>query len=222
MRRLKLKPLRAALWGAAAAFAVAIFGIGPAFAQGAVQTLGPVIPGHNTMWLDPGYIMDAGGPTGNGLAPVNNFNPGSSPLGSQWVNSGLGQCGFSAYANTTYSSFCWGFDGNGNGLITLANSAGITPNFSIKIGNTTYPFPGPGNGNVLGPNSTTSGDIAVWDNAGGTLLKDESLGSLLSVGFTSVNTGTCPVNFFEGSASPTLIHALPAPISALASIGAAS
>lgn len=153
------------------AFLLVLLAPSVAFGQGAVLQQGGVLQGHDAMWLSNGYIADAGGPLGTGLAPINPVS-GLLPLGFASVNSGLGTCQFSNYAATPYSSLCTGFDGSGNGLITLANSSGSTPSFTIKIGNTSYPFPGAGNGNVVGPTSPfpTAGDAVLWN--GGTTVVD--------------------------------------------------
>lgn len=160
-----------ALYAAAVVWAAAFLFAPIAYAQGVVQQVGPVTYGHGTMWLGTGQIMDAGGPRQNGQPPVNNTNPGTSPLGYAWVNSGLGDCGFSNYAKTSYSRLCWGFDGSGNGLFAL-DGFGTDPSLSFRINGTTYQFPGTGNGNVVGPTPTTVGDVVTWANSAGTLVGD--------------------------------------------------
>ena len=97
---------------------------GGAQAQGTLQSLGTLLPGHAVMAYDSLHVLDAGGPAANGVAPLNNINPGTLPLGYAWVNSGLGSCGFSAYANTTYSTLCGGFDGSGNGVRQYTGALG--------------------------------------------------------------------------------------------------
>jgi hypothetical protein len=142
-----------------------------AFAQGAVQAYPPEIYGHATMFgPQNNSIMDGGGPMQNGQPPNNSTNPGTSPLGYQWVNSGLGDCGFSTYANTTYSRLCWGFDGNGNGLLTI-DGFGTTPTFNVRINGQLYPITGSG-GNVVGPPSSTTNHISLFADGTGKLLSD--------------------------------------------------
>lgn len=149
-------------------YLLAVFALLPAsvWAQGATQQLGPVTAGHLSMWAGNGRLMDAGGPTGTGgriTAPQNNTNPGTLPTGLGLVNSGLGYSQYSGYANGSYASLSWGFDGSGNGLIDLENTGGGSPQtLSYKINGNIYTLPGNGQGNILGPNSVTPGDAAVW------------------------------------------------------------
>ena len=103
-----------------------LFAPGAAFGQGAVLQQGGVFKGHAAQWLSNGYIADAGGPQANGSAPVNPLTE-LLPLGYASVNSGLGTCQFSGYGAAAYSQLCTGFDGNGNGLLTLDTIGGLTP-----------------------------------------------------------------------------------------------
>lgn len=143
-----------------------------AWAQGAVEWLGQAIPSHLVMVADPGgRLMDAGGITTANGQPQNSTNVGVLPTGIGFVNAGLGICQWSGYANLPYSEFCWGFDGNGNGLIVLDRVGGGSLGLSISLNGVLYPFPGPGGGNVIGPLTSTVGELASFNNTGGTLLR---------------------------------------------------
>ncbi len=118
------------------ALALLLLTAAPARAQGVMEILGPTINGHLLMALGKaGQVIDAGGPTVTNGPPVNEFNPGTLPTGLGIVNSGLGHCQWSGYANATYSEGCTGFDGSGNFLIQVDRVGAGTPpgcNFSIN------------------------------------------------------------------------------------------
>lgn len=125
-------------------------------AQNVLQQLGPQIPLHTVMSYPYGgpYVVDAGGSTQNGQPAANSVNPNTMPLGYAWVNSGLGDTGFSGYANGTFSTLSRGFDGsnnaieqfNGFSLWTALNGASL-PGMQL-LGTPTAPTP------VFGDNST--------------------------------------------------------------------
>ena len=165
-----------------------------AFAQGAVHQQGPFTAGHLPMIIGNGAIMDAGGSPGPGLAPINNVNAGTLPTGLGIVNSGLGYCGFTGYASAAYGSECWGFDGAGNGLIDFENPG---KTFNIKINGTTYPFPGPGTGDVLGPNSATADNLMASNGTTGKLLEDSGM-ALAAVPSGRI-VGYVPIGFTIGN-----------------------
>src|SRR5579884_3619979 len=131
----------ARLWAALAAaliFAPAAVGL----AQAVMQQLGPVTNGHLLMGVGNGQLMDAGGPSQMNQPPQNSALPGTRPTGLGIVNSGLGHCQWSAYASGPYTQFCWGFDGNGNALLSVSGLGGtLAPSFNINLNGTTYPFP---------------------------------------------------------------------------------
>jgi hypothetical protein len=112
--------------GAVFCFCIVILATVGAFAQGAIQQLGPVVPGHLPMWNGNGRQMDAGGSPGLGQAPQNNTNSGTLPTGLGIVNSGQGYCDYTGYASSPYSSFCWGFSSNGYAVLDV-EGVGQTP-----------------------------------------------------------------------------------------------
>lgn len=158
---------------AAALVAAFFLPAAPASAQGVMQQVGPLTKGHLLMGVQNGQAMDAGGPTQLNQPPQNNVNAGMLPLGLGIVNSGLGNCVWSGYASAPYASFCWGFDGNGNALLSISSAGGApSPTFSINLNGTIYPFPGPGTGNVTAPTSPapTAGNAVEFN--GGSTVKD--------------------------------------------------
>lgn len=119
----------------------------PVQAQGAVQQLGPVTPLHLPMWAARGLLMDAGGSPGAGLQPLNNTNTGTLPTGLGIVNSGLGNCQWSGYANAGYSELCTGFDGNGNVVFVVGREGGgPLPECHFLINGVLTPCAGGGSG----------------------------------------------------------------------------
>lgn len=135
-------------------------------AQSVLQQLGPLTPGHLVMGVSNGQAMDAGGPPAVNQPPQNNVNPGTLPTGLGIVNSGLGHCQWTGYANAAYGTFCWGFDGSGNALLSIGQNGGApVPTFTINLNGTNYPFPGAGNGNVVGPTSPVplAGNMVQWN-----------------------------------------------------------
>lgn len=143
-----------------------------AHAQGAAQLVGSFTKGHLVMYVGNGQLMDAGGPTTAGGSPANSVNPGVLPNGAAFVNSGQGVALYSGYASAAYSEFKLGFDGAGNGLMTIDRvGGGPNPSFGLSLNGTLYPFPGTGNGNVLGPGSASDGAMTLFNGGGGALIK---------------------------------------------------
>lgn len=170
---------------------------GYAHAQGAVQAYQPQVYGHGAMFgPQNNFIMDAGGPTSNGQPPANLSNPGTSPLGYQWVNSGLGDCGFSRYANAnnglngSFTRFCWGFDGNDNALLAV-DGFGTNPSFNVRLNGILYPGLGTG-GNMVAPISPApvAGQMVLWSTNGQPNTKNGGVPPLMISTFGADLTGT--------------------------------
>ena len=117
--------------------------------SGSVLQSGAITPGHVATWLTNGTVID-GGTVGNGIiTEVGITNPGGLALA---INSGTisgpyAELGFSIGTNSVATLSVDAFNG--------APAAGLV----IEINGTTYPFPGPGSGNVIGPSAAVSGDI---------------------------------------------------------------
>ena len=201
--------LRAAFFIAAAALFASTGGVR---AQGVMQQMGPSTAGHLIMGLGvKGQTLDAGGPTTANGPPKNNSLPGTLPTGLGIVNSGLGHCQWSVYASAPYSEFCWGFDGAGNPRITIDRvGGGPNPTMTWSLNGTVYQFPGPGNGNVLGPTSPapTAGNLATWN--GGTTQADSALPvAALGIFYSEYGvsaTNTAPQNSAAQKAAATAAY----------------
>lgn len=138
---------------------------GQAFAQGAVQQSGPVVPFHAAGWYANGVVVDAGAPTTPYLNSLGLFNGASCPFGvSSQTTPGTSTSAYSLFSICqTDSATTLSFTGvNGN----------PAPNVFFNVGGVNYPFPGPGNGTVLGPSTSIVSDVACFNNTTGTVLKD--------------------------------------------------
>jgi hypothetical protein len=151
---------------ALAAMAAMAIASSAARAQGStVYQNGTVIANHIAKFVTNGRIADAGGLSGDtagqGLAPLA-ITDGKA----------LGLCLNSALTTGAYNAFCFGHDSDSNALIAIDSQGGLADKaLKIRLNGTTYDFPGPGNGNVLGPTpAPPSGNIALWN--GGQTLKD--------------------------------------------------
>lgn len=178
----------------------------------AVLQAGPNAPGHVPMYIG-GFgnsqtiVQDAGGagggPSGNNLSelgitsrsPTNTYpsaNSGNGPYATH-------DCRFDAPTTnpTGYHFLCFDPNAQGGGLI--AYGAGGTASqlpLNIIVNGVTYPFPFiVGGGGVVGPPSTTIGDIAAWNNTVGTLLKDIPVTGIGSVVEATAPALTGPILF---------------------------
>jgi hypothetical protein len=118
-----------------ALLAALIFLIPRSQAQGVIQQFGSLIAGDNIMSQGNNRAVDAG----NSSVPT---LPGTRPVGVGVINSGFGFCQWNPDpgANTIFSTFCTGFNSNGNGLIYFNSPSGKGLQFVIN--GTSYPFPG--------------------------------------------------------------------------------
>ena len=140
-----------------------------AFAQTGTPTKqsGNVTPRHAACWTTNGVIQDCG------TAAI----PYTSSLGT--VGPGPTMCAWTALVTSgAAQQICLGGTTSGGAEIYVQNSgtAPVQP-LTLDLNGTLYQFPftGMGAGNVVGPNSSTVGDLALWNNNNGTLLKDSSV-----------------------------------------------
>jgi hypothetical protein len=165
----------------AAALVVAM-GMAPsAFAQTSVLQSGTMTSGHAPMYATSGtsgqaVVQDsgpaAGGQIGLGLSEflgvsrsVNGVSPapgsGTGPLGTHacWDDA-------PAVNATGYHYLCWDPNAQGGGLIAYG-AAGTATHYGMQVAvnGVFYPFPGAGNGNVIGPVSPypTAGNVVEWN-----------------------------------------------------------
>lgn len=150
-----IKPMKVAL-----ALILALIS-SPALASTPVRQSGNVTPRHVPAWTTNGVVQDGGSALNGFLSEVGITRNGGCALG---INSGP--------TNGPYTQFCFGVT-SGQGYFNLQSFGGApAATLGLTINGVSYPFPGPGNGDVLGPPSSIDGDAAVFNGTGGTLLKD--------------------------------------------------
>ncbi len=133
--------------------------------SGAILQSGPVVPGHVAVFVDNGVVQD-GGTAGNGIvSSIGIENDGSLGIA---INSGA----------ITGPFVQFGIISNADGDITLvANSFNGAPPATMfwDINGVTYPFNPTGSGNVTGPASAVSGDLASFNGTNGNLIRDSGV-----------------------------------------------
>lgn len=172
-----------------------------AFAQQAVLQGGPWKPGHIPMYVGSGssqpILSDSGG-AGGGATGINPgefgltirnplgvypaANVGSGPFNTNW-------CDYDAPTTnpTGYHYLCMSPNAQGGGL--LAYGAGGTASqlpFNIRVNGASYQIPF-NIGGIVGPTTTVIGDIALWNNTTGSLLKDVAVLPAVNGGAGTVN-----------------------------------
>lgn len=135
---------------------------GPQYQQ-PIEQSGTVTPGHVLAWTTDGVAQDAGTPTlpfATTLGLVSNsivaFGIDNAPTTGAFAQMGLGFDPVTGNATLSINSF--------NGAQQVA--------FQVIVNGVTYAFPGAGGGNVVGPPSSTGGDVALFNGNTGALLKD--------------------------------------------------
>lgn len=128
-----------------------------------IEQSGSVTPGHVLAWTTDGVAQDAGTPNA----------PFATTLGL--INDSLTAFGIAnAPTNGPFAQMAWGFNpADGNAALSISSFNGAQEvAFEVIVNGVTYPFPGAGGGNVVGPGSSTGGDVALWNGNTGALLKD--------------------------------------------------
>jgi hypothetical protein len=174
---------------------------GAAFGQAALQQGGPWTPGHVPQYSGTGTrqpIVQDGGGAGGGAIGVNPSELGLT-IRSQtntYPASNIGNgpsstnfCDYDAPINNSsgYHYFCLSPNAQGGGLIAYGAS-GTAAQLPLKfiVNGTSYSFPF-ATGGIVGPNTTVVGDIAIWNNVTGTLLKDVAVLPAANGGAGTVN-----------------------------------
>jgi hypothetical protein len=158
--------------------------------QPQVEQSGNVTPGHVAAWTTDGVIQDGGTPSA----------PFLTTLGLQsnsLVSFGIAN----APTSGAYAQLGLGFDpATGNAALSVASYDGA-PNvgFVVIINGVSYSFPGAGGGDVVGPGSSTDGDVALFNGATGALLKDG--GNAKVTGALTITVGA----FGSGNANQAVI-----------------
>lgn len=142
-----------------------------ALGQGGILQGGPATPGHSLMFLQNGIAQDGGsaggGGPGVGLSELLQTSraTGTGPNGEH-------NCFYSAPVTTVggYYYICLDASDLGGGLLSVGSGGGAAPlPLNFQLNGVKYTFPITLSG-VLGPSSTTIGNVATWANTNGTLL----------------------------------------------------
>lgn len=166
-------------------FAVAIPAC--AWGQGAILQGGPWTPGHVPQYVGQGssqaVVQDGGGARGGavGVNPselgITARGTGTAPYAGQGTGPlGTNVCDYDAPTTnaTGYHYLCLSPNAQGGGLLAYGASFPATAlPFKFNINGTAYTFPFV-TGGIVGPNTTTVGHLAVWNNTAGTLLADST------------------------------------------------
>lgn len=120
---------------------------------------GNVTPTHAACWTTNGIIQDCG------TAAI----PYLTTIGT--VGQGPTICANSGPVTGPYDRVCLTATNGTGGGFTFDNIGGGTGPFMFKVNGTTYQFPYTVGG-IVGPVSSTSGDVACWNNSSGSLLAD--------------------------------------------------
>jgi hypothetical protein len=144
--------------------AILSFGGAGSFASAqAVQQSGVVTAFHGASWRGNGSVQDAGTPQQPYANALGLFGGSACPFG---VSSQTG-AGLSLTPSALFT-ICQ------SATTTTFNVAGVngqaTPTVNFNIGGVTYPFPGSGNGNVVGPVPSVNGGAACFNGTNGALL----------------------------------------------------
>lgn len=180
-----------------------------AFGQGAVLQGGSVTPGHAPMYVTGGsqsqtIVQDsgpaAGGVNGLGISELLRVarGTGTPPYAGQGTGPlGTNDCNYDAPTNnpTGYHYLCLSANAQGGGLIVYG-AGGVASQLPLylSVNGAKYQFPFTVGG-IVGPNVSVVGDIAVWNNTAGTLLKDVPFVTLCGSNiFTSSLAGCVPAS----------------------------
>jgi hypothetical protein len=176
----------------------------PAIAQTgtSVKQSGYVTPGHAAMWSTNGIIQDAG-------TAAQGFLTSLGVTGS-----GPAICQSSAQPSTSYNQICLDATSAGGGF-TFYNY-GTTPSVpTMNINGTIYPFPFTNPGGIVGPNSTTIGNVVTWANTSGTLVAAGGGGAISAI----IDITQAPYNFSPSNSASTNATTLASALTALTNGG---
>lgn len=169
-----------------------------------IQQSGTVTPGHPSVWVGSGVQKDAGAATNGLITNLGLFANGGLPYCI--TASTISRANFNP-ASSPYTQLCLTATQGTTGGITLNSYNGAANDgFLININGTNYSFPasGSGTGNVTGPNSSTVGDLALFNAVNGQLLSDG--GKLAAVSI--VSQGADPTCAADSSAAFSTAAAL--------------
>jgi len=140
--------------------------------------------------------------SGNGVYPPAGLTSSQGFGEIDILNSQYGINLFSGPNSGSFQAFQLGFV---NGVPTISVNAlgGGSSALNVVINGTTYPFPGAGSGNVVGPTpSASSGNVAIW--AGGETLKGTGNVGIApsSASGDSITSYSLIFNYFDSSGNP--------------------
>lgn len=178
-----------------AAFLALLLWAVPGFAQSPLWS-GSYTTGHFVKQLSPGVLGDSGPAAGGGP------NGGLTELGI--TNTGTPLCVTDGPITGPYHQLCLGANASGSAVISSNAYLGASAlPLQVIVNGTSYPFPGTGTGNVMGPNSSTLGHLAAFNNGLGTLLSDSGVAaSSIVSGPASSTIGDLPT--FSGTGGNVL------------------
>lgn len=191
-----------------------------ALGQGVPIQGGPWTPGHVPQYVGQGgsqpVIMDGGSAGGGGTGAnagelgIAARGTGTAPYAGQGTGPyGTNICDYDGPTSnpTGYHYLCFSANAQGGGLIAYG-SGGVASQLplSFNLNGTTYQFPFTSSG-AVGPSTTTVGDLAVWNNTTGTLLKDVAQVTLAQLPSIAGSTLLC--NATGSTATPTACASLP-------------
>lgn len=194
----------------AAAIIAAFFCSSCAVAQNQYfQMSGNQTPGHLPSIVTNNVGQDAGTPLNPYANALGFYNGGNCPLGiSSNPYPGIPAAG----AQYGILTFC---------ITNTAATIAVTPYgglsaipFYININGTSYPFPGSGSGDVVGPSSSTSGDAVIFNGTTGKLIADAGAPPLLLSGGTMTgkliteesSTSNAGLNLPQGAAPTSPVN----------------
>ncbi len=138
-----------------------------------VKQSGNVTPGHPMMWVTNGVAGDAGTAAQGFLTSIG------------VTAAGPGICQNSGPISGPYNEICLTTTQTGGGGLSLNNYAGATGGITLTYNGTPVSL-----GNVIGPASSTIGDIPTFNNITGTLLSDSGILATAIVTLTGTQTLT--------------------------------
>ena len=185
-----------------------------AFGQSTILQSGPTTPGHSIMYVGQGsmqpVVQDAGGAGGGGNSVgiselgITIRNPlgvyPAASVGNGPYNTNI--CDYDAPVtnSTGYHFICISPNSLNGELIAVGAGGGATPQpLYLNVNGTTYSFPF-AVGGIVGPATTTSGDLVLWNNTTGTLVKD--VGQVTLAQLPTLLTNQIYANVTSGSATP--------------------
>ena len=187
---------------------------GVALGQSTLLQSGPITQGHSPMYVGSGsmqpIVQDSGGAGGGGNAvglseigvtirnPLNVYP--AAAVGNGPYNTNI--CDYDApVTNATGYHFICISPNSLNGELIAVGAGGGASNLPllINVNGTTYSFPFTVGG-IVGPSTTTSGDLVLWNNTTGTLVKDVAQVTLAQL--PTLLTNQIYANVTSGSATP--------------------